>query len=526
MSSPPLDNTAIASSAAVSTPKRLPVANTHPTASSLNKRKYEDALSLLDEAAGTRSMPTIESTPPPKRARTNLYSTLAKYGIGTSVDHKSSSLSNLQRVLKLAKAAPADSSASSVSGKGSSKYSTYDPTSRTEFLARLQTFKLMTYSSKPPDIDAVAAARCGWYNEGGKEVLTCKTCSAVWTMPPRNTSNKEELSTLIEKQKAMLIEQHNTSCPWRVRQSEASIYSMPIPSPSALSSTVLQRAGVLQPLVYQIGIKHPLSIQQISILVSAVESAQADMIRKRVGGESGNPVDLTSLPGETAIIIAFFGWDRSLPASSNSAKSNSVAGSLIPTPSQSGTATPNISSGKAIVTCQLCQRQVGLWSFGAASSQSILPPSTPGRPTPTQRHFDVLREHRPHCPYVVKSTYLPTAPMLNRDMVSSSTPSPDNKGTLRSSDSKNLLQPLPFVEGWRVLMSVISRSQWRKASTQSLVAKMLPPSSPATPQDERGPTLEATSSQEIDEVTEIVKDVKSRHGGGRDLLRFVKGLLG
>jgi hypothetical protein len=66
----------------------------------------------------------------------------------------------------MAKASPSvDSPASSVSGEAS-KNSIYDPASRTDFLARLQTFKLMTYSSKPPDIDAVAAARCGWYNEG------------------------------------------------------------------------------------------------------------------------------------------------------------------------------------------------------------------------------------------------------------------------------------------------------------------------------------------------------------------------
>lgn len=49
---------------------------------------------------------------------------------------------------------------------GDNKSSTYDPSSREDFLARLQTFKLATYSSKPPEIDAVAAARCGWFNEG------------------------------------------------------------------------------------------------------------------------------------------------------------------------------------------------------------------------------------------------------------------------------------------------------------------------------------------------------------------------
>jgi hypothetical protein len=232
------------------------------------------------------------------------------------------------------------------------------------------------------------------------------------------------------------------------------------------------------------------------------------MIRKRVGGENGNSIGMTSLPGEIAIIIAFFGWDRSVPASSTLSRTNSVAGSVGLTPSQSGPATPSISSGKTILTCQLCQRQVGLWSFGVAPGPAT-PPSTPGRSTQTQRQFDVLREHRPHCPYVVKSTYLPTVPVLSKDSAASSTPSTEMKTI--PADSKNLLQPLPFVEGWRALMSVISRSQWRKASTQSVMARMLPPSLPATPQDERGTTF--TSSQETDEVSEIVNDVKTRHGG-------------
>lgn len=79
---------------------------------------------------------------------------------------------------------------------------------------------------------------------------------------------------MIAKQKAMLVEKHEASCPWRVRQAEgeqidlmiwvgltvlvASIYSMPIPSPSVLSTTLFQKARLLEPLLLDISIKHPL----------------------------------------------------------------------------------------------------------------------------------------------------------------------------------------------------------------------------------------------------------------------------
>lgn len=56
----------------------------------------------------------------------------------------------------------------------------YRPSSASDFLERLSTFKLSTYRDKPTAIDAVAAARCGWRNEGGKDRLACNVCGAAW----------------------------------------------------------------------------------------------------------------------------------------------------------------------------------------------------------------------------------------------------------------------------------------------------------------------------------------------------------
>lgn len=56
----------------------------------------------------------------------------------------------------------------------------YRPSSASDFLERLGTFKLSTYRDKPAAIDAVAASRCGWRNEGGKDRLACNVCGAAW----------------------------------------------------------------------------------------------------------------------------------------------------------------------------------------------------------------------------------------------------------------------------------------------------------------------------------------------------------
>lgn len=59
--------------------------------------------------------------------------------------------------------------------------SDYRPSSTGSFISRLATFKLTTYANKPAAIDAVAAAKCGWTNEG-KDRLMCGICTASWVV--------------------------------------------------------------------------------------------------------------------------------------------------------------------------------------------------------------------------------------------------------------------------------------------------------------------------------------------------------
>ena len=66
----------------------------------------------------------------------------------------------------------------------------FRPSSTTSFLARLATYKLSTYSSKPSQVDAVAASKAGWTNEG-KERLVCGLCKASWVLAPRDEMSRE-----------------------------------------------------------------------------------------------------------------------------------------------------------------------------------------------------------------------------------------------------------------------------------------------------------------------------------------------
>ena len=116
----------------------------------------------------------------------------------------------------------------------------YNPDSRNGFLTRLYTYKLVTYGSKPPEIDSVAASRYGWKNEGGKETLHCHTCGVSWVMPVNGSDRtfswtmcRDEPSTglwnsdesWVKIQARALVERHETSCPWRLRQCEGTSVS-------------------------------------------------------------------------------------------------------------------------------------------------------------------------------------------------------------------------------------------------------------------------------------------------------------
>src|ERR1700722_3302962 len=70
----------------------------------------------------------------------------------------------------------------------------YRPSSIPECLSRLATFKLATYANKPPEIDAVAAAKCGWINDG-KDRLVCGMCNVSWVVGGRESMARDAGTT-------------------------------------------------------------------------------------------------------------------------------------------------------------------------------------------------------------------------------------------------------------------------------------------------------------------------------------------
>lgn len=256
-------------------------------------------------------------------------------------------------------------------------------------------------------------------------------------------------------------------------------------------------------------------------------------------------------PSESAILAALFGWSivppttgKDLRKSSFSRSLTSIPGTPTLSPSLSRASTPvqgtpvkfHIPSGvlnkrDTLLHCALCQRRIGLWTFLAQTTISKKAASTNGgdadpppvstpQKTVHQRQFDLLREHRSYCPYVVRSTSIPTFPVPH---TSASSSGGQFKLSQPSSDG--------VMEGWRAVLIVVLR--------YGLGQKQMPEHDSFALEEE---SLEDSSeAMEVDGVKAMVAGVKSRgvsplillsfssqftESQGKDLLKYVKGLLG
>lgn len=168
----------------------------------LFQRKLDDAIEKLDNVLA----PSNDADPPsptkrPNTSRTSsIYASLSKYKLFRS---NNSSSRSTNRPISLPYAL--------------SSKPPYRPESTSDFLSRLATYKITTYRDKPAEINAVAAAKAGWTNEG-KERLVCGYCSASWVLASTTGMKPEAANTLVEKQRAGLVANHKDSCPWKKTQ--------------------------------------------------------------------------------------------------------------------------------------------------------------------------------------------------------------------------------------------------------------------------------------------------------------------
>jgi len=161
-----------------------------------------------------------------------------------------------------------------------------------------------------------------------------------------------------------------------------------------------------------------------------------------------------------------------------------------PSTSASATHTPQQKRDTSLLYCKMCQRRVGLWAFGPQAVEKE------NRP---QRQFDLLKEHRPYCPYVVRSTIVPSFPMPSGHSVILNGADGNANGGVGNT------QDVP-IEGWRAMLSIVLMARKRSFYARSMVT-----AGPAAAGVNGGTGLSANVDQmEVDRVEAMMEGVKKR----------------
>jgi hypothetical protein len=176
------------------------------------QRKLDDAIQTLDDILNSSNEPQAAQPSPKKRPNTSIYKSFTNL-FGSSSSSSSSKPD-----------APArPTSATSISRPFAlASKPLFRPDSTADFLARLSTFKLSTYRNKPEEVNAVAAAKAGWVNEG-KDRLTCGYCSASWILASTQGMTTDAAHALTQRHKQNLINSHKENCPWRKTQCDGTL---------------------------------------------------------------------------------------------------------------------------------------------------------------------------------------------------------------------------------------------------------------------------------------------------------------
>ena len=236
-------------------------------------------------------------------------------------------------------------------------------------------------------------------------------------------------------------------------------------------------------------------------------------------------------PSETASLTALFGWTLPPHPPNDKATTSSVGPSLsrassvvslrnersvtpqvapsisrhgspspasapprFPSVSASTTHTPQQKRDASLLYCKMCQRRVGLWAFGPQAVEKG------NRP---QRQFDLLKEHRPYCPYVVRSTIVPSFPTPSGHSAVLNGASGKANGGMGGSS-----QDAP-IEGWRAMLSIVLKARKRSfyGTGRNASGAMSVASGGAAGSNESFVTVD---QMEVDPVEAMVEGVKKR----------------
>ncbi|KAG6328043.1 hypothetical protein ID866_11046, partial [Astraeus odoratus] len=376
--------------------------------------------------------------------------------------------------------------------------SEYRPSSTQSLLTRLATYKLSTYANKPSQIDAVAAAKCGWINDG-KDRLTPSQLDSLRTAVSVTSSP----SPVPEDLSAMQVDECTPPPPELSDTSLITALFGWVPAPplppderprtSSFSSSRLGSFGSSASMPPTPSLSRASSV---SHLFAERESTPAPSVGQSISVHMGASTSQSQVSASPLRPRVSFRTNGDFGSSVSGARSASVL-------------TGGAARDMSLIHCPLCQRRVGLWSFATVSSEeeqedanlalsngdstSVFASAAKPMRTRPSKPFDLVKEHRSYCPYVVRSTAVPSLPSAT----SLTATTANNDGGL--------------MEGWRAVLAIVQR---HGLSERQRLARFTGNTA----------AVEQGRDEELEGVGAMVAGVKSK--GGKELLRYVRGLLG
>lgn len=394
-----------------------------------SKRKLELVLKHFDDAIVHRQ----SQDSPTKRRKLiprvdNVYKMqmeqLEKKSFGMSTESQDTRmrLSMLKSITAPFRAASRSASAPNYlanSAPTTSRLATYQPSSREDFLARLDTFRhsdWMEFSNmipapedgSVPPLGSVSLALHGWHlsakasrpssisspsaltqevynSEPSSHVniisirVKCGFCNQGWTLSvPRiqddfnaesdmNDVSAGRLTVLnkVADKLALQIrsgEAHALKCPWRDNSCDAFIYSVPLIDPQAAQKQMQERRKRLAALGDSLPYDVKLGDRDTEALSQTVSSCLPTLEQEDVA--------ITRSLHKVIVaynLLALFGWDILQPPA----------------------ATPK----QCILTCNMCLRRIGCWSFTSVADDN-------GSVNSDTEPLDVAGQHQVYCPWI------------------------------------------------------------------------------------------------------------------------------
>lgn len=230
------------------------------------------------------------------------------------------------------------------------------PYNRADLLARIATYRSMTWFAKPFSASPTACARRGWVNTD-VDVLKCNACNAELEAPRSLSSWTPEACVAFS---AALDETHAALCPWRGTAAPASLVALALPAegpavnvtgPWELAHDRSQALARLRGrfLSFKPGSGSPampLLNDSFGRELQAAATYCGDASTSALLGRVASAADLRGAQtprGTTALQLALAGW--------------------LWEPAEAGARAQDARLSKGVLTCAETGRAVGLWHY-------------------------------------------------------------------------------------------------------------------------------------------------------------------